>query len=108
MEIAYSSPKMEMACISEQEGLRYFGDLARRAFRRIKEMQDAPNLAELRKIQSARCHPLEGDRKGDWAVSLNGPWRLIFTLLNGEWLEGVLDETTVTQVRIERKEQYHG
>jgi toxin HigB-1 len=25
-----------------------------------------------------RLHPLKGDRKGEWAVSVSGNWRLVF------------------------------
>ena len=25
-----------------------------------------------------RLHPLRGDRKGEWAVSVSGNWRLVF------------------------------
>jgi proteic killer suppression protein len=26
-----------------------------------------------------RLHPLKGERKGQWAVSVSGNWRLVFT-----------------------------
>ena len=30
-------------------------------------------------VPSFRLHPLEGERKGQWAVWVSGNWRLIFT-----------------------------
>ncbi len=29
-------------------------------------------------LPGARLHPLKGKRKGQWAVSVSGNWRLVF------------------------------
>ncbi len=34
-------------------------------------------------LPGARLHPLKGKRKGQWAVSVSGNWRLVFEF-NGE------------------------
>lgn len=34
-------------------------------------------------IPGFRLHPLKGDRKGDWAVTVNKNWRLTFKFTNG-------------------------
>ncbi len=34
-------------------------------------------------IPGFRLHPLKGDRKGDWAVTVNKNWRLTFKFANG-------------------------
>ncbi len=38
------------------------------------------------KLPGLRCHPLKGKRIGQYAINLNGFYRLIFTL-TGETLE---------------------
>ncbi len=30
-----------------------------------------------------RLHPLKGRRKGEWAVDVQGPWRIVFRFANG-------------------------
>lgn len=47
---------------------------------RIKLIQAAKNLDDLMALPSLKCHPLKGDRKGQYAVKLTGFYRLIFTI----------------------------
>ncbi len=35
-------------------------------------------------FSGAKLHPLKGDRKGLWAVSVNGNWRITFTFVEGD------------------------
>ena len=53
----------------------------------------APEIAsdDLYKIPELKCHPLKGDRKGQYAISVTGFYRLIFTL-QGERVDVVLVE----------------
>jgi plasmid maintenance system killer protein len=37
---------------------------------------------------SFRLHPLKGERKGQWAVSVSGNWRLVFAF-DGEDVTGL-------------------
>jgi len=37
-------------------------------------------LDELSRLPGLRCHPLKGNRVGQWALNLTGFYRLIFTL----------------------------
>ena len=38
-------------------------------------------------VPGLRLHPLRGDRKGFWAVSVSGNWRVIFRFERGEALD---------------------
>ncbi len=31
-----------------------------------------------------RLHPLKGDRKGFWSISISGNWRVVFRLIEGD------------------------
>jgi len=44
----------------------------------------APTLAPLVAMRSVRLHKLRGDRAGQWALRLNGPWRLCFRFRDGD------------------------
>lgn len=58
-----------------------------------------------------RCHELTGDRKGELAVDLRGPYRLVFEPADNPppvKEDGGLDWRRVTAVRILEVEDYHG
>ena len=47
---------------------------------RVNLIQAVKNLDDLVALPSLKCHPLKGDRKDQYAVKLNGFYRLIFTI----------------------------
>ena len=55
-------------------------DLARQ---RLAELEAAPFLAALSPLRSVGLHKLKGERKGYWAISVNGPWRIVFRFEDG-------------------------
>jgi proteic killer suppression protein len=60
---------------------KYGANRANRAkliLRRLDDLTDVGNLEESRHIPG-KCHELLGDRKGQWAMHLDGPYRLVFT-----------------------------
>jgi proteic killer suppression protein len=46
---------------------------------RIGEMEAADSVEFMIKYRIGRCHPLQGNRKGEYAVDLVHPRRLVFT-----------------------------
>jgi toxin HigB-1 len=44
----------------------------------------AKSLHDLSPLKSVGLHKLKGDRKGQWAMTVNGPWRLCFEFRNGD------------------------
>ena len=44
----------------------------------------ATSLEDLSPLKSVRLHKLKGDRKGQWAMSVNGPWRICFEFRKGD------------------------
>ena len=55
-------------------------DLARQ---RLAELNAAPSLVAISPLRSVGLHKLKGDRKGHWAISVNGPWRIVFRFEDG-------------------------
>ena len=44
----------------------------------------ATALSDISPLKSVGLHPLKGDRKGQWAMTINGPWRLCFRFEDGQ------------------------
>ena len=44
----------------------------------------AGSLHDLSPLKSVGLHQLKGDRKGQWAMTVNGPWRLCFEFRKGD------------------------
>ena len=58
--------------------------LSSRLVRKLDMMNAAKELNDLISPPSNHLHQLHGDRKGQWAISVNGPWRLCFRFDDGE------------------------
>ncbi len=46
-------------------------------------LEAATSLKDLSPLKSVGLYKLDGDRKGKWAMTINGPWRLCFRLEDG-------------------------
>jgi proteic killer suppression protein len=44
---------------------------------------DRATVPEGMNLPGWRLHPLKGERKGQWAVSVSGNWRLVFAFEDG-------------------------
>jgi proteic killer suppression protein len=44
----------------------------------------AKSLGDLSPLRSVGLHKLKGDRKGQWAMTVNGPWRICFVFHKGD------------------------
>jgi toxin HigB-1 len=42
------------------------------------------SLRDLSPLKSVGLHKLKGGRKGQWAMTVNGPWRICFEFRNGD------------------------
>jgi proteic killer suppression protein len=47
----------------------------------------AKALHDLSPLKSVVLHKLKGDRKGKWAMTVNGPWRICFEFRKGDAYE---------------------
>lgn len=47
----------------------------------------AKSLQDLSPLKSIGLHKLKGDRAGQWAMSVNGPWRICFEFHRGDAYE---------------------
>lgn len=79
MAISFATRKMQKLCNSEKD-MRKGLDArnAERLKQRLAEFKAAETLDDISRLPPARCHELEQDRKGQLAVDLVYPKRLIF------------------------------
>jgi proteic killer suppression protein len=75
---------------------RKFAETGRSKFSGLDEDRATKLLGLLRAVRSLSAigslnniglHPLKGDRKGQWAVIVNGRWRICFEFRDGDAYE---------------------
>ena len=44
----------------------------------------AESLSDISPLKSVGLHKLSGDRAGQWAITVNGPWRICFRFKDGD------------------------
>ena len=54
-----------------------------RAVELLNVLDTAPALSAISPLKSIGLHKLKGDRKGEWAVTVNGRWRICFRFQDG-------------------------
>lgn len=59
-------------------GKRFPADLVRAAQRRLAALNAATAVSDLRENRGNRLHRLEGDRAGEWSISVNDQFRITF------------------------------
>jgi toxin HigB-1 len=87
MQVHFKTRKLEKQYEYHQEAVKAYGmQVGRKYILRINIIKSATDINELRSLPGLRCHPLKGDRTGQWAINLTGFFRLIFTV-KGKKLE---------------------
>jgi len=110
MKVDFGSNKLKKQMSSASEIKRAFGVNAKRVQQRLDEMESSPNLAVLQQIPAANCHPLKGDRKGEWAVDISGNYRIIFELDHDPLPikeNGEIEAIKITGIKILKTTDYH-
>ena len=55
-----------------------------KALARLQLLDAVRSLDEIPPLKSVGLHKLSGNRKGQWTMTINGPWRLVFTFRDGD------------------------
>jgi proteic killer suppression protein len=63
---------------------RFPSDVAKRAARKLEYLDLATRLGDLKVPVGNRLHSLEGDRKGQYSISINDQWRICFRFVDGD------------------------
>ena len=92
MIVKFKTRQLKLCYQEYRKASKAYGEqIARKYIQRINIIQQSQNLDELMKLPGLRCHPLKGERKGQYAIKLSGFYRLIFKL-SGTQLEIVTIE----------------
>ncbi|MBM3147118.1 MAG: type II toxin-antitoxin system RelE/ParE family toxin [Actinobacteria bacterium] len=59
-------------------------EIVRRAVRKLEYLDLATRLDDLRVPPGNRLHALEGDRRGQYSISINDQWRICFRLMDSD------------------------
>ena len=58
----------------------------------LAALEAATALDDLSPLKSVGLHKLKGDRKGQWAMNVKGPWRICFRFKDGDaWDVEIVD-----------------
>ena len=97
MEIVFKNARMkedseDLRCLS-----RKYGKLqASKISARLNELDAAESLDDIWKLPHVRLHALSGKLKGNFAIDIKHPYRIIFFPLNGD----TANLKTVTKIQI--------
>ena len=80
MEVRFKTNKLQKQYENSKEAIKAYGiDVAKKYINRVNLLKSAKSFEDLSKIPQLKFHPLTGDRKGEFAISLTGFYRLIIT-----------------------------
>jgi len=63
---------------------KYRGLDQAKARARLQLLDAVTRLDEIPDLASVGLHKLRGSRRGEWAMTINGPWRLVFKFRDGD------------------------
>lgn len=79
MDITFKTKTLEKICTDAKAAERAHGrQMANLIHQRIDEITAAETVEMMIQFHIGRCHPLKQNRKGQYAVDLVHPYRLVF------------------------------
>lgn len=87
MQVNYRNRQIEKVCTDASAATKKYGKRAAGLIhQRVDEIYAAVSVEMLVQFRIGRCHPLVGNRKGQYAMDLEHPLRLIFEV-NGDEIQ---------------------
>ena len=85
IEVSYRTAQLRKVCEDAEVATKKYGsEMAEKIQLRIMQIQAATSVEMLVQRRVGRCHPLQGDRKGQYDMDLTHPYRLVFEKINGK------------------------
>lgn len=79
MDITYRNKKIEKICTDAKTAEKTYGkEMSEKIHQRIDELTAADTVEMMIHFRIGRCHSLTQNRKGQYAVDLVHPYRLVF------------------------------
>ena len=111
MDIAFKTAKLAKTFNCAKQLSKAYGDEnARLIMRRMMVLANAPTLADVPHHPPERRHELVGSRKGQFAVDVKHPRRIVFEPAHDPVPrkdDGGIDLPQITSIRILSVEDYH-
>jgi toxin HigB-1 len=112
LEISFRDRRIQKLCSIEKESTKRLGQRCARKLRaRMMDLSAAQSLEDLRNVPgTGRLHELRGDRKGQFAMDLVHPLRLVLIPTEDpppKKNDGGLDWNQITAVTIIEIGDYH-
>lgn len=83
IEISYKTSQIRKVCENAEVATKRYGsEMAMKIQMRIMQIRAATSVEMLVRGCVGRCHLLQGDRKGQYAMDLIHPYRLVFEKRN--------------------------
>ena len=73
-----------------QSSRKFPGDIQDRALRKLRQLDAATTVEDLRNPAGNRLESLKGDRAGQMSIRINDQWRICF-----RWSEGDADDVEI-------------
>ena len=85
MKISYKNKKIQRICTDAKVSDRAYGnEMSEKIQMRIDEIRASDTVEEMIRFRIGRCHALTNNRKGQYAVDLVHPYRLVFEKYGNE------------------------
>ena len=76
--------------ISKGESAKRFVNIAKVARRKLRQLEIANRLEDLRVPPGNQFEALKGDRSGQYSIRINDQWRVCF-----RWIDGVAEDVEI-------------
>jgi len=111
LDVSFKDKKLAKTCNSEKALVRAFGKAnARKIMRRLTLLEAAASLSDVPVTPPTRRHELKGDRKGQFAIDVQHPFRVVLEPAHEPVPtkdDGGIDLDAVTAIEIITIEDYH-
>lgn len=112
LEVCFTTKKLQKVCNSDKDLVRRHGPRRAKLIREcLDDLAAIDRLLDIKKIPHHRCHELAGNRKGDFSMDLDHPYRLIFRPSHDpipEKEDGGIDWSRVSAIVVAGVENTHG
>ena len=79
MDIFFKTKKLQKICSTERAAVKELGPKGgKKLMQRLSELNAAITLSDISYLPPPRLHELSGNRKGQFSVDLDHPYRLLF------------------------------
>jgi proteic killer suppression protein len=95
VDVIFADTSLRKCYVDHKAAVRKWGQkISKRYVMRVNVLQAVKSAQELHTFPELKFHPLTGDRKGQYALSLDGAWRLIVTFSDSQMKVVRVEEVT--------------